>query len=134
MIANDANRGLDIAMNPGWRDAVMHMIVVEGWADGSPQAEIEAIYNNITNDKTRALERLSPELGAYFNEPDSFQPNWQFTFWQHNYPKLRSIKARYDPKGLFWCRRCVGSEDWIEQNDGKLCRIEQYPEGRRYDF
>lgn len=122
MIANSANRGLDIGMNPAWRDAVIHFVVVQGWADGTPPDLIASVYNDITFNKTYALRQLAPDSGAYFNECDSYEPDWQYAFFGSNYPRLRNVKQRYDPEGLLWCRRCVGSEDWVEQADGGLCR------------
>jgi hypothetical protein len=68
MIANENNRGLNIGLNPAWRDAVTHLVVVEGWTDGSPLNVIKGIYNDITFNKTRALRQLDPDSGAYFNE------------------------------------------------------------------
>ncbi|KAF2103040.1 FAD binding domain-containing protein, partial [Rhizodiscina lignyota] len=138
MIANSANRNLDTALNPAWRDAVVHLITTEGWVDGSPESEINDVYNDITYNRTRALRQLAPDSGAYFNEPDVFEPDWQYTFFGKNYPKLRDIKKKYDPNGLFWCRSCVGSEDWVEQSDGKLCQVpwteDGCSRGRKYEL
>jgi hypothetical protein len=53
---------------------------------------------------------------------DDFEPNWQQSIWSTNYARLKQIKAKYDPMHLQWCRRCVGSESWFEQEDGKLCQ------------
>jgi hypothetical protein len=74
MIANENNRGLNIGLNSAWRDAVTHMIVVEGWIDGSPRDAIEGIYDDITFNKTHALRQLDPDSGAYFNEVGRTNP------------------------------------------------------------
>lgn len=58
------------------------------------------------------LRAIAPQSGAYLNEADYFEPNWQTAFWGSNYTKLLEIKKRYDPKGLFYCHHCVGSESW----------------------
>lgn len=60
------------------------------------------------------------DSGAYSNEADVREPNFQQTFFGTNYAKLKSIKQTYDPEGLFIVGAGVGSEDWDE--DG-LCRV-----------
>jgi FAD/FMN-containing dehydrogenase len=42
--------------------------------------------------------------------------SWQRSFWGPNYPRLQSVKAKYDPAGLFFVHHGVGSEEW--NNDG----------------
>ncbi|OCK98398.1 FAD binding domain-containing protein [Cenococcum geophilum 1.58] len=131
LVANSGNRGLDIGMNPAWRDAVVHFVIWERWVDGMPQTLIENVYNDITFNKTYALKQLAPDGGAYFNECDSYEPDWQYSFFGANYPRLRKVKKQYDPNGVLWCRRCVGSEDWIEQSDGSLCHTTWGKKGRK---
>jgi FAD/FMN-containing dehydrogenase len=59
-----------------------------------------------------ALRIAAPGAGAYVNECDYFQPNWQRAFWGDNYPRLLRVKRRYDPTGLFFVHHGVGSEAW----------------------
>ena len=59
-----------------------------------------------------ALRAAAPDTGAYVNECDYFQPDWQRAFWGRNYPRLADIKRRYDPDGLFFVHHGVGSEAW----------------------
>ncbi|CAO2647653.1 Nn.00g085750.m01.CDS01 [Neocucurbitaria sp. VM-36] len=110
-----------ISMNPAWRNTVTHLVIVEGWRDGMPLPVIDAVYQDITYNKTESLRKLSPETGAYFNEADSYEPEWQRAFFGEHYDRLISIKEKYDPHKVLWCRRCVGSEALIEQPDGRLC-------------
>ena len=44
--------------------------------------------------------------------PISSKPNWQEAFWGGNYARLRAVKDKYDPAGLFFLHHGVGSEDW----------------------
>ncbi len=60
----------------------------------------------------KALRACAPGAGAYVNECDYFLPDWQRAFWGSNYPRLASIKRRYDPQGLFFVHHGVGSEGW----------------------
>jgi hypothetical protein len=59
-----------------------------------------------------ALRAVAPAAGSYVNECDYFQPDWQRAFWGQNYPRLKEIKERYDPDGLFTVHHGVGSESW----------------------
>lgn len=108
------------SLNPAWRDTLVHLIVVEGWQDGSPQKVIEAVHKDVTA-KTQKLRALSPDTGAYFNEADSRERDWQASFFANNYGRLLEIKREVDPRNVLWCRGCVGSEAYVEQ-DGRLCR------------
>ncbi|KAF1962711.1 FAD binding domain-containing protein [Byssothecium circinans] len=110
-----------ISMNSAWRITLTNIIIVEGWPEGIAQPLIDSVYSDVTA-KTQYLRDLSPETGAYFNEPDSYEPQWQHAFFGGSYGKLWEIKRTVDPYHLLWCRRCVGSEALVEQNDGRLCR------------
>jgi FAD/FMN-containing dehydrogenase len=58
------------------------------------------------------LRKLLPRVGSYVWETDFFQPNWQDAFWGENYARLRAVKDKYDPEGLFFLHHGVGSESW----------------------
>ncbi|KAF0326455.1 FAD binding domain protein [Colletotrichum asianum] len=103
LIANSVP--VDNALNPAWRVAVVAYAV-----------------DDATDRVGGALRSLAPESGAYINEADDREPDWQRTFWGPNYDRLREIKKKYDPDSIQWCHRCVGSEDWVELMDGRLCR------------
>jgi FAD/FMN-containing dehydrogenase len=60
----------------------------------------------------KALRVAAPDTGAYVNECDYFQDDWQRAFWGPNYLRLARIKRRYDPDGLFTVHHGVGSEAW----------------------
>jgi len=58
------------------------------------------------------LLRVAPRAGSYVAESDFFGNDWQRAHWGENYARLRRIKDRYDPQGLFVVHHGVGSEDW----------------------
>ena len=47
----------------------------------------------------------NPFSGAYWNEADYDDAEWQESHWGVHYPRLSRIKAEYDPQGLFVCHR-----------------------------
>lgn len=122
-----------ISMNPAWRNTLTHFIPILTWRDGISRSLIDTVYRDITVNKTQPLRDLSPETGAYFNECDSYEPEWQEAFWGKNYAKLKAIKKKVDPKNVLWCRHCVGSEALEEQEDGRLCHLQHYKRSHLYD-
>ncbi|PLB51463.1 FAD-binding domain-containing protein [Aspergillus steynii IBT 23096] len=113
---------VDNALNPAWRDSVMHLIVSQNWDQSVPSAVADKVKHNMAHQRGAVLRRLAPETGAYFNEASDNEPDWQRSFFGPHYPKLQAIKQKYDPNGLLYCHQCVGSELWSEKEDGKLCR------------
>ncbi|KAK2729117.1 FAD binding domain protein, partial [Colletotrichum kahawae] len=113
---------VDNALNPAWRDAIVHFLVTRSWDDSIAYPQVAYAVDDATDRAGGALRSLAPESGAYINEADDREPDWQKTFWGPNYDRLRDIKKKYDPDSIQWCHRCVGSEDWVELMDGRLCR------------
>jgi FAD/FMN-containing dehydrogenase len=58
------------------------------------------------------LHKVVPNAGSYVSESDLFEPDWQAAFWGANYERLREVKRRFDPDGLFFVHHGVGSEEW----------------------
>ncbi|KAG0247767.1 hypothetical protein BG011_000956 [Mortierella polycephala] len=104
---------VETSVVPAWRKALMHIWVTAGWGDDTTLAEQDTIARSITS-TMGLLRKLSPGSGAYVNEADPNEPNWQTSFFGSNYPRLKAIKDKVDPEGLFTCRNCVGSEDWTK--------------------
>jgi FAD/FMN-containing dehydrogenase len=57
------------------------------------------------------LRAATPGSGAYVNEADYFEPDWQASFWGANYPRLLEIKRRVDPANRFCVHHGVGSDN-----------------------
>jgi FAD/FMN-containing dehydrogenase len=49
----------------------------------------------------RPIRQLVPNAGAYVSEADYFQADWRRAYWGEHYPRLASIKRKYDPHNLF---------------------------------
>lgn len=69
-----------------------------------------------------AIEAITPGSGAYMNEADFLQPNFQTVFFGSKYDRLLDIKKRYDPDDFFYVATGVGSEAWKIEEDGHMCR------------
>src|SRR5208337_3873183 len=58
------------------------------------------------------FRKLAPGASAYVWESNFFEPNWQQAYFGENYARLRAVKDKYDPDGLFFLHHGVGSEEW----------------------
>ncbi|KAK7973254.1 hypothetical protein PG988_007388 [Apiospora saccharicola] len=112
----------DVAVQPYMRKTLI------GVALGTPLNYTDwsasvAAQDQVTNDLVPTLEKLTPNGGAYLNEADFQQPDFQRTLYGDHYTKLLEIKRKYDPKSILYAKTAVGSEEWEERGDGRLCRV-----------
>lgn len=112
---------IDSAVNPAWRKALTHLVLSRGWENTTPFAEQKEIMRNMTKVEMPLLKALEPDMGAYINEADFNEDGWREVFWGSNYPRLLSIKRKWDPKDVFMCKPCVGSERW---NAEGICKVD----------
>ncbi|KAF9345397.1 hypothetical protein BGX34_004804, partial [Mortierella sp. NVP85] len=108
----------ETSVNPAWRNALIHVVATTQWALDTPETVRKSIARKLTA-AIQHLRDLSPGSGAYFNEADPNEPDWQHSFFGVNYPRLNSIKHKVDPSGVFTCHKCVGSEEWSKD---MMCR------------
>ncbi|KAH7120704.1 FAD binding domain-containing protein [Dactylonectria macrodidyma] len=111
------------SVHPAWRSAVMQLQLVTIWDDTKSWDNMEAAQRKMTEEFMPLIEKVTPGSGAYMNEADFRQPNWQKTFFGDNYAKLLTIKRKYDPGNLFYVLKGVGSEAWSVAENGRMCRV-----------
>lgn len=125
--------GRDSAVNPAWRVAVLHaMLFYKDYAGVQTAQEARKSEADI-NRYMDTWRELTPGSGAYINEADPAEPNWQQSFFGEHYPRLLQIKRDRDPWGVFWAPTTAGGEDWEvrtvdgypHSQNGKLCRVRQ---------
>ena len=127
-VRNAAPAGGSNAVLLAWRKAYTHVVLSRSWPPLNATLE-KKVTDELREVCVPALRDLAPNTGAYVNEADPSEPEWQKTFWGENYGRLKEVKEKWDPEGVFWCRPCVGHEDWtieggdaIGQHEGKICR------------
>ena len=50
---------------------------------------------------------------SYFGESAYEMPDWPARLWgRDTFDALSAVKQRVDPAGLFWCRHCVGDNNF----------------------
>ncbi|KAK4454491.1 hypothetical protein QBC34DRAFT_343125 [Podospora aff. communis PSN243] len=119
------------SITPAWRQSIMHVDIMDTDFTGFSTTTVEAF--RARHERLRKamdpIIAVTPTSGAYFNEADVLEPNWQSTFFGPNYSRLSRIKRARDPWGLFWAPTTPGSEYWkvITENDlptqnGPLCQ------------
>jgi hypothetical protein len=59
---------VDNALNPAWRNTIVHFITSRLLDDSYPQEQINRCVADMTYDKLSALRELDPGSGAYLNE------------------------------------------------------------------
>jgi FAD/FMN-containing dehydrogenase len=105
----------DTAMNPQVLDAfALAIIAMDGHPAfaGLPQANLAEAREHMSHIRRAmaALREAAPEAGSYLSECDYDLIDWQTACWGEHYPRLQTIKARYDPRGLFFVHHGIGSD------------------------
>ncbi|KAI0886801.1 FAD-binding domain-containing protein [Annulohypoxylon maeteangense] len=112
------------AVNPAWRSNRMHAMLMDSAAvQSADRDDTMRVYMDL-------LREVSPGAGAYMNEGDPGEPEWQQAFYGENYARLLEVKRERDPWGVFWAPTTVGSEAWRVSvvdgyggsQNGRLCR------------
>ncbi|OLN97798.1 putative FAD-linked oxidoreductase-like protein 7 [Colletotrichum chlorophyti] len=111
------------SVTPAWRNALVHATLTTVWNFTAPWDEMLANQDLMTNVIMKEIEALTPNGGAYMNEADFQQPNFQKEFFGSNYNTLLCLKQKWDPEGFFYTRNAVGSEKWSVANNGRMCRV-----------
>jgi FAD/FMN-containing dehydrogenase len=105
------------SVNPVVLDAAC-LIIVAGDENGVYPG-VPGLEPNVAQGKEAAarigramkiIRDATPGSGAYVNETDYFEPDWQRSFWGDNYPRLLAVKKKFDPDNLFSVHHGVGSE------------------------
>jgi FAD/FMN-containing dehydrogenase len=109
----------DTATNPAATKAFALAIIADGEGPRYPGLALSPIDEIAARKDARAIDlaaaellRTAPDAGSYVSESNYFNPRWQTAHWGENYARLRAVKAKYDPDGLFFVHNGVGSEEW----------------------
>ena len=95
--------------------ATLSLIAAIKLSSQTSQAAVDAggrIEAKVVRAALAPLMALPDKPASYVSETDFFQKDWQTAFWGDHYTRLKQIKRRYDPDGLFFVHHSVGSESW----------------------
>ncbi|KAL8848121.1 MAG: hypothetical protein Q9221_006841 [Calogaya cf. arnoldii] len=112
------------SVNPYWRTALFDAVIGTPYSYTNSASNV-AYADMMTSELLPKLEKLTPNGGAYINEADFQQPDFQRVFYGANYPVLKAIKKKYDPSDRLYAITAVGSEGWYEDQTrgGSLYRV-----------
>ncbi|KAL1742438.1 hypothetical protein HDZ31DRAFT_43240 [Schizophyllum fasciatum] len=110
--------GNDTSVTPLWRESVYHVTLISPWEADADVQEKQAHYDRASAsiDNLREITKH----GAYSNEADVYEPDYQVSFWGDNHAELLRIKQKYDPESLLNCWQCVG---WNVDDDRYRCYV-----------
>lgn len=116
--------GSNSGLNPAFRDTYMHADIF--YAGDISKTEP---FNKVMN---KLREVTADGGGAYINESDVEEPNWQTSYFGNKYAELLKVKKSRDPWNVFWAPSTVGSEGWevrkvegdqFPSQNGRLCKV-----------
>jgi FAD/FMN-containing dehydrogenase len=97
------------------------VVTGNGWNETSPIADVRAAETTFRDKQVSIFEEIAgAHGGAYSNEADVLERDFQHVFYGPNYPRLTAIKHKYDPNDLFIVGAGVGSERWDRLG---LCKV-----------
>ena len=109
----------DTATNPAVLDAFALAIIAAGEDHaypGLPGREPDLATARKKSDAVAKsmdeIRKLAPNGGAYVSESNYFERSFGEAYWGSNYARLKEVKKKYDPDGLFFVHNGVGSDDW----------------------
>lgn len=90
------------SVNPAFRKEASQLVIVKAVGGNGTTEDIKIAADDLTNNIMGSLKEASPAGGAYNNEADVGELDWQHAFWGENYPRLLEIKKKWDPTDLFY--------------------------------
>lgn len=111
-------------VNPAWRTALINLMLLSRW-NHNPDAWANNLEDQelMTSEYVPRVKAISPDSGAYMNEADFREPLWKEEWFGASWDRLSEVKETWDPEGVLYVFKGVGSEAWDLENDGRLCRV-----------
>ncbi|KAK6087223.1 FAD binding domain-containing protein [Seiridium cupressi] len=137
-VAPKKKTNFDNAVLPAWRGAAGLHGLLQEWSDNpSLWDEMQNMLRNADSHLSPALKSVtggtagpgSWDVGSYVNAVSGVEPDWKDESFGQNWEKLLQVKRKWDPEGISWGPRLVGSEDReVVDNprdigDGRLCKV-----------
>ena len=115
--AEARTRDMETALHPVCLDAAGLVLMGSsqpckyvGVQGKEPDREAGQKSKRAVSQAMQLIRELTPNSGSYANEADFFLEDWQELLWGSHYPRLLSVKQKYDPDNFFTVHHGVGSE------------------------
>ncbi|CAI6089480.1 unnamed protein product [Clonostachys chloroleuca] len=116
------------AVNPVWRDAYIHLIVESidvNLTGKTPWQSLKEAGEWTEANIEPVWREWAPTTGAYMNEANPLNGQWQHDFYGTSYDELVKIKRKYDPAHALYVLSGVDSDFWeYDMDSGKLCQLD----------
>ncbi|KAH6661255.1 hypothetical protein BKA67DRAFT_590296 [Truncatella angustata] len=114
------------AVNPIWREVYVHALAGGSnvnTTNATPSGALHKAADWLETNKEAVWRDWAPDTGAYMNEANPFNGQWQHDYYGSSYQRLVEIKKRYDPSYSLFVWSGVSSDEWqYDMDTGKLCR------------
>lgn len=110
------------SVNPAWRDALIQLQLTLPWNESMSFADNVELQVEMTDVIVPEFVAITPDSGAYVNEASFLEEDWKNTFFGANYDALLAIKEKWDPEGVFYSFKGVGSDAWTVADNGRMCK------------
>ncbi|KAE8829711.1 hypothetical protein HRS9122_09526 [Pyrenophora teres f. teres] len=120
--ATAGNKPGDNSVLPAWRDSLFAVNLV---LMSSERANWDTLASDLAlmNSWQDRLRDITPGGGSYASEATFDNPNWKTDYYGDNYPRLLTIKQKYDPGFVLWNQPAVGSDAFRLGEDGRLYAV-----------
>lgn len=124
--------GSNSAVSEYMRNTVMHMTGYDNtqYTPDLTDEEWKSSHARL-NSYVNKWRDASPGSGAYMNEADTEEPNFQDSFYGDHYDRLLQIKNQRDPWRVFYAVTGVASDEWkvegtrgLPTQQGRLCKVD----------
>jgi hypothetical protein len=119
------------AVNPALRNGLMHATGFDSTQYGPDLSDEDWKASHARHSSfIQKWRDASPGSGAYMNEADVEEPDFQWSFYGTGYDRLLEIKKSRDPWSVFYAVTAVGSDEWyvegtrgLPTQQGRLCLV-----------
>nr|UYO77233.1 FAD-dependent isoamyl alcohol oxidase [Trichoderma psychrophilum] len=113
----------DNSLHPNWRNGMVLCSPAGRWDWNATPEEMAARDEYAAKTLQPMMDAATPGGNVYLNEANHLYEDWKENFFGPNYNRLLSIKNKYDPDQLLYVKTGVGSDNWDEDANGRLCKV-----------